>query len=102
MVWERSAVRNFLKKYSRYTRSTPVSYFECMSDISRSIYAKRGNICGEPIVAERYSKFTEQTGNKNAKKGKFQDAADLLSEGAGTDILLSDKVLALLKGLPVK
>merc|ERR1711922_86793 len=40
MVWERSAVRNFLKKYSRY------------------------------------SKFTEQTGNK--KKGKFQDAADLL------------------------
>merc|ERR1711972_1015659 len=33
MVWERSAVRNFLKKYSRY------------------------------------SKFTEQTGNKNAKKG---------------------------------
>merc|ERR1711973_545510 len=47
MVWERSAVRNFLKKYSRY------------------------------------SKFTEQTGNKNAKKGKFQDAADLLSEGAG-------------------
>merc|ERR1712223_925613 len=50
MVWERSAVRNFLKKYSRY------------------------------------SKFTEQTGNKNAKKGKFQDAADLLSEGAGGDL----------------
>ena len=59
-------------------------------------------MCSEPIIAERYSKFTEQTGNKNAKKGKFQDAADLLSEGAGTDILLSDKVLALLKGLPVK
>merc|ERR1711962_1940420 len=50
MVWERSAVRNFLKKYTRY------------------------------------SKFTEQTGNKNAKKGKFQDAADLLSEGAGGDL----------------
>merc|ERR1712013_571232 len=50
MVWERSAVRNFLKKYSRY------------------------------------SKFTEQTGNENAKKGKFQDAADLLSEGAGGDL----------------
>ena len=45
-------------------------------------------MCSEPIIAERYSKFTEQTGNKNAKKGKFQDAADLLSEGAGTDILL--------------
>ena len=45
-------------------------------------------MCSEPIIAERYSKFTEQTGNKNAKKGKFQDAADLLSEGAGTEILL--------------
>ena len=56
-------------------------------------------VCDESTIAERYSKFTEQTGNKNAKKGKFQDAADLLSEGAGTEILLSDKVLALLTGV---
>ena len=49
------------------------------------------SVCDESTIAERYSKFTEQTGNKNAKKGKFQDAADLLSEGAGSDILLSNK-----------
>ena len=48
-------------------------------------------MCSEPIIAERYSKFTEQTGNKNAKKGKFQDAADLLSEGAGTNICFQTK-----------
>jgi len=47
MIWERGSVKNFLKKYSRFT------------------------------------KFTEQTGNKNAKKSKFQDVAGFLSEGAG-------------------
>ena len=31
----------------------------------------------------RFTKFTEQTGNKNAKKSKFNDVAGLLSEGAG-------------------
>merc|ERR1712130_392564 len=47
MIWEGEPVKNFLKKYSRFT------------------------------------KFTEQTGNKNAKKSKFQDVAGFLSEGAG-------------------
>ena len=31
----------------------------------------------------RFTKFTEQTGNKNAKKSKFKDVAGYLSEGAG-------------------
>ena len=36
----------------------------------------------------RFTKFTEQTGNKNAKKSKFNDVAGLLSEGAGNSKLL--------------
>ena len=31
----------------------------------------------------RFTKFTEQTGNKNSKKSKFKDVAGFLSEGAG-------------------
>jgi len=50
MVWERSKVKNFLKKYSRF------------------------------------SKFTEQTGNKNTKRSKFQDVAAYLSEGVGGNL----------------
>ena len=38
------------------------------------------------FIIFRFTKFTEQTGNKNTKKSKFKDVAGLLSEGAGNDI----------------
>jgi len=56
---------------------------ECLTNALDVMIWERGPVKSFLKKYSRFTKFTEQTGNKNTKKSKFKDVAGLLSEGAG-------------------
>jgi len=59
---------------------------ECLTNALDVMIWERGPVKSFLKKYSRFTKFTEQTGNKNAKKSKFKDVAGLLSEGAGGNL----------------
>jgi len=59
---------------------------ECLTNALDVMVWERGPVKSFLKKYSRFTKFTEQTGNKNAKKSKFNDVAGLLSEGAGGNL----------------
>merc|ERR1712212_1109505 len=56
---------------------------ECLTNALDVMIWERGPVKSFLKKYSRFTKFTEQTGNKNVKKSKFKDVAGYLSEGAG-------------------
>jgi len=59
---------------------------ECLTNALDVMIWERGPVKSFLKKYSRFTKFTEQTGNKNAKKSKFKDVAGYLSEGAGGNL----------------
>merc|ERR1712037_1057129 len=59
---------------------------ECLTNALDVMVWERGPVKSFLKKYSRFTKFTEQTGNKNTKKSKFKDVAGLLSEGAGGNL----------------
>merc|ERR1719239_1081958 len=59
---------------------------ECLTNALDVMIWERGPVKSFLKKYSRFTKFTEQTGNKNAKKSKIKDVAGYLSEGAGGNL----------------
>merc|ERR1712192_353605 len=59
---------------------------ECLTNALDVMIWERGPVKSFLKKYSRFTKFTEQTGNKNSKKSKFKDVAGYLSEGAGGNL----------------
>merc|ERR1712192_255947 len=66
--------------------STATVSDECLTNALDVMIWERGPVKSFLKKYSRFTKFTEQTGNKNAKKSKFKDVAGYLSEGAGGNL----------------
>jgi len=73
------------KSQSRQCTTTTISD-ECLTNALDVMVWERGPVKSFLKKYSRFTKFTEQTGNKNTKKSKFKDVAGLLSEGAGGNL----------------
>jgi len=80
---ERETERKTLE--SRQCSTATVSD-ECLTNALDVMIWERGPVKSFLKKYSRFTKFTEQTGNKNAKKSKFKDVAGYLSEGAGGNL----------------
>merc|ERR1712181_124460 len=80
---ERETERKTLQ--SRQCSTATVSD-ECLMHALNVTIWERGPVKSFLKKYSRFTKFTEQTGNKNAKKSKFKDVAGYLSEGAGGNL----------------
>jgi len=80
---ERQAERKTLQ--NRQCTTATVSD-ECLTNALDVMIWERGPVKSFLKKYSRFTKFTEQTGNKNAKKSKFKDVAGYLSEGAGGNL----------------
>merc|ERR1719239_894893 len=80
---ERKTERKTLQ--SRQCTTTTISD-ECLTNALGVMVWERGPVKSFLKKYSRFTKFTEQTGNKNTKKSKFKDVAGLLSEGAGGNL----------------
>jgi len=80
---ERETERKTLQ--SRQCTTATVSD-ECLTNALDVMIWERGPVKSFLKKYSRFTKFTEQTGNKNAKKSKFKDVAGYLSEGAGGNL----------------
>jgi len=66
--------------------STATISDECLTVAMEVMIWERGPVKSFLKKYSRFTKFTEQTGNKNTKKSKFKDVAGFLSEGAGGNL----------------